>query len=65
MRLPRKQRHRNERRELRPCLHRAFESTFILPAAPLQAAWALAALRKPAVSHGTQCTPPWTHLVTT
>eukprot|EP00966_Prymnesium_polylepis_P150964 3487474-Prymnesium_polylepis.1 len=27
-----KQRHRNERRELRPCLHRAFESTY--PAAP-------------------------------
>eukprot|EP00966_Prymnesium_polylepis_P083698 1938418-Prymnesium_polylepis.1 len=39
------QRHRNERRELRSCLHRAFEPTY--PAAPGR----LAALRKPAVSH--------------
>ena len=47
VRLPRRQRRRNERRDLRAGLHRTFESTY--SAAPDR----LAALRKPAVSHGT------------
>ena len=51
VRLPRRQRRRNERRDLRAGLHRTFESTYA--AAPDR----LAALRKPAVSHGTPL--PW------
>ena len=51
VRLPHRQRRRNERRDLRAGLHRTFESTY--PAAPDR----LAALRKPAVSHGTPL--PW------
>ena len=47
VRLPRRQRRRNERRDLRAGLHRTFESTY--SAAPDR----LAALRKPAMSHGT------------
>ena len=51
VRLPRRQRRRNERRDLRAGLHATFEPT--CPAAPDR----LAALRKPAVSHGTPL--PW------
>ena len=51
VRLPRRQRRRNERRDLRAGLHRTFEYTYT--AAPDR----LAALRKPAMSHGTPL--PW------